>query len=206
MRISRRLLLPVAAGLAIPAWSSRAAESPDLTERALGKPDAPVSVIEFFSLTCPHCADFQRDTLPRVQSNLIDPGKLYYIFWDFPLDRVALLATMIARALPPERYEPFINALLETQDRWAFARGVNSAEELGKMAALAGMSSAEFNKAAADNSLRDWILKRQDEAVKEYGVDSTPSFVFNGKAEKNHRESGSIGYDAFAKAVAAAAG
>jgi protein-disulfide isomerase len=190
----------------MPPWSGRAAENPDLAERALGKPDAPVSVIEFFSLTCPHCADFQRETFPRVKTNLIDPGKLYYTFWDFPLNRLDVTATMIARSLPPGRYEPFIGALLASQDRWAYARGVNPIDELGKMAALAGMSSAEFNKAAADNDLRDWILKRQDDAVKKYGVDSTPTFVFNGKAEKDHRESGAIGYDAFAQAVASAAG
>lgn len=177
-----------------------------MTERAIGNPDAPVTVIEFSSLTCPHCAAFARDTMPQVQSQLIDTGKLRMVFGDFPLDQVALTASMVARSLPPERYWPFCEALFASQDRWAFARGVNSTDELAKMAALAGMSRDAFNTAIADQALRDWILKQQDQASKVYQVDSTPTFIFNGPAEKNHREAGARPYDDFAKLVAAAAG
>jgi protein-disulfide isomerase len=205
MQFSRRTLLSVVPALAIPGLA-RAAEGATMTERALGGADAPVSVIEFYSLTCSHCADFFRETFPRVKSELIDPGKLRYAFWDFPLDQVALTAAMVARSLPAERYEPFIGALLASQDRWAFARGVNSTEELAKMAALAGLSRAGFDKAIADTDLKNWILQRQDVAQKTYGIDSTPNFVFNGNAVKDHREPGSVGFDVFAKDVAAAAG
>jgi protein-disulfide isomerase len=177
-----------------------------MTERAIGKPDAPVTVIEFSSLTCPHCAAFARDTMPQIKSQLIDTGKLRMVFGDFPLDQVALTAAMVARSLPPERYEPFCAALFASQDRWAFARGVNSTDELAKMAALAGLSRDAFNTAIADQPLRDWILKQQDEAGKTYQVDSTPTFIFNGPAEKNHREAGARPYDDFARLVAAAAG
>jgi protein-disulfide isomerase len=177
-----------------------------LTERSIGKSDAPVSAVEWFSLTCPHCARFSQETMPQVQSQLIDTGKLRLIFGDFPLDQVALTASMVARSLPPDRYWPFCEALLASQDRWAFARNVNSTDELAKMAALAGMSRESFDKTIADTQLRDWILKRQDEASKIYNVDSTPTFIFNGPAEKNHREAGEQSYDAFAKMVAAAAG
>ena len=182
------------------------ATDPRFAERSLGKPDAPVSVTEWFSLTCPHCARFSRDTMPQIQSQLVDTGKLRYIAGDFPLDQVALTASMVARYLPPERYWPFCDALLASQDRWAFARNVNSTDELAKMAALAGMSRETFDKAIADTQLRDWILKRQDEASKVYNIDSTPSFIFNGPAQKNHREAGEQSFDAFAKLVAAAAG
>ncbi len=183
-----------------------AAGDPRFAERAIGKADAPVSVTEWFSLTCPHCARFSHDSMPQIQSQLVDTGKLRYIFGDFPLDQVALTASMVARYLPPERYWPFCEALLASQDRWAFARNVNSTDEIAKMAALAGMSRETFDKAINDAQLRDWLLKRQDEAAKTYNVDSTPSFIFNGPAEKNHREAGEQTYDAFAKLVAAAAG
>jgi len=176
------------------------------TERALGKPDAAVSAIEFFSLTCPHCAAFARETMPQVQTDLIDTGKLRMVFGDYPLDQVALTAAMVARSLPPERYWPFCEALFASQDRWAFARGVNSTDELAKMAALAGLSREAFDAAIGNQTLRDWILKQQDDAGKTYQVDSTPTFIFNGSAQKNHRESGSRPYDDFAKLVAAAAG
>jgi protein-disulfide isomerase len=191
---------PPAAATTAPAADARFAD------RALGKPDAPVTVTEWFSLTCPHCARFAHDTLPQIRSDLVDPGKLRYVAGDFPLDQVALTASMVARYLPVDRYWPFCDALLASQDRWAFARNVNSTDEIAKMAALAGMSRDTFDKAINDAQLRDWILKRQDEAAKVYKIDSTPSFIFNGPAEKNHREAGEQTFESFAKMVAAAAG
>src|SRR5258708_7758038 len=148
MQISRRLLLAVgtavlATGTARAQGSGSGADS-RMAERAIGSADAKVVVREFFSLTCPHCAAFHRDTMPRVHKDLIDTGKLRMIFHDFPLDQLALTAAAVARSLPPERYEPFAAALLASQDRWAFARGVNATEEMWKMAALAGMPRATF--------------------------------------------------------------
>lgn len=210
MPVSRRSLLAIVPTLALPglampqrAWAADAAPT---AERSLGAADAPVTVTEYFSLTCTHCAEFSRVTFPRIRSELIDTGKVRYVFFDFPLDQVALTAAMVARYLPAERYEPFTAALLASQDRWAFARGVNSTEELARMAALAGLNRDTFNKAIGDTDLKTWLLKRQDEAQKNFGIDATPSFVFTGKGTKDHRESGSIGYEAFAKAVAQVAG
>ena len=206
MQISRRSLLAVVPLLAISGPARAAAADAATGERSLGAADAPVTALDFYSLTCPHCAAFVRETLPRVKSELIDTRKLRLVFWDFPLDQLALTAAMVALALPPERYEPFTGALLATQDRWAFARGVNSTEELAKMAALAGLPRQAFNQAIANTALKNWILERQDYAQKTYGIDATPSFVFNGPAAKDHRESGALGYESFARAVAAAAG
>ena len=206
MTLSRRTLLltPLAATL-LPAIAL-AADDPRLAERAIGSPDAPVTVREYFSLTCPHCARFAAETLPQIRKKLIDTGKVRWIYEDFPLDQVALMAAMVARALPPARYEPFVLALLSSQDRWAFARDVNNTDELRKMAALAGMSAQTFNATIQDTKLRDAILTAQDQAVKKYHVDSTPTFIFNGKAQKDRRESGEMSYDAFAKVVAEVAG
>jgi protein-disulfide isomerase len=205
MQFSRRFLLQIGATLAIPGVA-RAVADDATAERSLGQADAPVTVTEFYSLTCPHCAAFHRETFPRVKSELIDTGKLRLVFWDFPLDQVALTAAVVARSLPPARYEPFTGALLASQDRWAFARGVNSTDELAKMAALAGLSREAFNQAIADTGLKNWIVQRRAEAEKTYGIDATPSFVFNGRGAKNRRESGSMSYESFAKAVAEAAG
>lgn len=204
MPLSRRSLLALAPALALVPLAAARAADPRLTERAIGSATAPVSVIEFFSLTCPHCARFARDTLPQIQSQLIDPGKLRYIFHDYPLDQVALMGAQVARALPPERYAPFTLALLASQDRWAFARGVDSRAELGKMAALAGLAPAAFNAAVDDTGLRDAILAQQDADTKTYAIDSTPSFVFNGANAHNRLESGEMTYAAFAKVVAEA--
>jgi protein-disulfide isomerase len=205
MQVSRRVLLALVPTLALPA-TARAAEDARFAERAIGAADAPVTAIEFYSLTCSHCAAFARETMPRVKADLIETGKLRIIYWDFPLDQVSLTATMVARSLPPERYVAFTSALLATQDRWAFARNVNSTDELARMAALAGMPRESFNRAIADTELRTWILTRQDEGQKKYGVDSTPSFVLNGPGAHDRREAGALGFDAFARVVAQAAG
>lgn len=194
MLISRRLLLPlVAAATALPrlAWADDRQG-----ERAIGKAGAKVTVIEFFSLTCTHCAAFSRETMPQVKKDLIDAGKVRYVFHDFPLDQVALTAAMVARALPPERYEPFIDALFASQDRWAFARGINATEELWKMAALAGMSRDTFDSAINDKTLRNWILQQQNDDQAKYHIDSTPSFLINGQ-----KYSGEMSYESFVKLI-----
>jgi len=198
MPVTRRLLLAAPALLAFAPAHAQPAD-PRMAERSLGASDAKVVVTEWFSLTCTHCAAFQKETFGQVRAKLIDTGRVRYVWRDFPLDQVALTAAMVARALPPERYEPFITALLASQDRWAFARGVNSTEELAKFAALAGLSRASFDKAVADTGLKQAILAAQDEGEKKFGVSSTPTFVMNGKPT-----SGAVSYDDFAKAVDAA--
>jgi protein-disulfide isomerase len=154
-------------------------------------------VQEFFSLTCTHCAHFANDVMPEVTKNLIDTGKLRFVYHDFPLDQVALTAAMVARALPPVQYEPFIAALFANQDRWAFAPGADTVGELGKFAALAGLSQDTFNATIADTALRNWIVAQQTADQKKYGIDSTPTFLIGGKTYP-----GAMEYDAFAKLVA----
>ena len=172
------------------------AEDPRLAERAIGKPDAKTRVIECFSLTCTHCAAFAQETFPEVKAKLIDTGKVYYIFHDFPLDQTALTAAMVARALPAERYEAFIGALFASQDRWAFAQGVNSTEEIWKMAALAGMSRTTFDATVADTGFRDAILAAQKADAARWNIDSTPTFVINGE-----KHAGEMDYATFSKLV-----
>jgi len=181
--MKRRIVLGGSAAMLAFGATARgvAAQDAQRAERAIGRADAKVTVIEFFSLTCGHCAAFARNVLPSVKEKLIDTGKLRLVYWDYPLDQLALMAAMIARHLPPERYEPFVLALLSTQDRWAFNRGANPTEELWKMAALAGMGRAAFDTAIADNALRDWILEQARSAQEKWRVDATPSFVVNGQ-------------------------
>ena len=200
MPLNRRDLPALVCGGIASAWLMRAvpalAASPEKSERSIGKPDAKVTVEEFFSLTCTHCAAFAHETMPQLKAALIDPGKVRWVFRDFPLDQVALTAAMVARHLPPDRYEPFINALFASQDRWAFARGVNSTEEIWKTAALAGMSRPTFDQAVGDDALRTWILQEQDAAQKRWNIDATPSFVINGQ-----KYSGEMSFDAFKKLI-----
>ena len=200
--LTRRLLLAAAAAAIAPAIRQARAQSDDprMAERSIGPQDAKVVVAEYFSLTCTHCAAFQRETFPQVKEKLIDTGRIRYVWRDYPLDQLALMGAMVAHALPPERYEPFVTALLSTQDRWAFARGVNPTEELAKMAALAGMARPTFDATIRDDKLKQAVLAVQDEGEKKFGVSSTPSFIMNGKLT-----AGAVSYDTFAKAVEAAA-
>jgi protein-disulfide isomerase len=211
MPLHRRSLLALAPALALaptlaPVGARAAEADPRLSERSIGRPDAPVTVMEFFSLTCPHCARFSRDVLPHIQKELIVPGKVRMVFHDYPLDQLALTAAMVARALPPERYEPFAAALFASQDRWAFARDVNSTEELAKMAALAGMSRQTFDATIKDDALRNAILQAQASDTNTYHIDSTPTFIFNGPKAKDSRHAGEMSFDEFARMVSEAAG
>ena len=157
-------------------------------------PAAKVTVLEFFSLTCTHCAAFSRITMPQVEKELIAPGKVRFVYHDFPLDQVALTAAMVARYLPPSQYYPFVSALFASQDRWAFARGINNTDEIWKLAALAGMGRPTFDQAIADTELKNWILQQQQADQDRWKIDSTPSFVINGQ-----KTAGEMSYDAFRK-------
>ena len=198
MLLSRRTLLAATATLATaPAFAADA--DPRMADRALGRDDAPVTMQEWFSLTCTHCAAWSKEVFPEVKAKLIDTGKLRYIYRDFPLDQVALTAAMVARALPASRYEAFVGNLLATQDRWAFARDVDSNAELFKRAALAGMPRATFDATVGDAALRTAILNEQQAGADKYKIDSTPTFIVG---EKSH--AGEQPYEAIARFVAAA--
>jgi protein-disulfide isomerase len=202
MLVQRRALFTLAAGAALVPLSGglraarAAAEDLTTAERAIGSPTAKVTVNEYFSLTCSHCAAFANETMPEVKKKLIDTGKVRWVFHDYPLDQVALLAAQVARYLPVDRYEPFVEALFATQDRWAFSPDANHTEEIWKTAGLAGMSRATFDKAIADTKLKDWILKQQQAAQTRWKIDSTPSFVIDGK-----KYAGEMSYADFVKLI-----
>ena len=197
MTISRRFLLTVVpTGLTLSRIAAARADDNPRADRFIGKADAKVTVGEYFSLTCTHCAAFAQGTFPELKRTLIDTGEVKWVFHDYPLDQTALTASMVARYLPVDRYEPFINALFATQNRWAFGRGNDPTDELWKIAGLAGMSRSTFDKALGDTALRDWILQEQKADTDKWKIDSTPSFVVNGK-----KYSGEMSYEAFRKLI-----
>lgn len=194
--IARRTLLGASAALAAaPALAQ--APDPRMGERAMGSASAPMTVIEFFSLTCSHCGAFHRDTWPRVKAELVETGRIRMVWRDFPLDQVALRAHAVARAFPAERYEAFLTALFTTQDRWAYARGADHKAEIGKIAALAGMPAAAFEAAWADDDLARAILAQRQQAEQEFRVQATPTFVFGRRVV-----GGNIAFDRFAREAA----
>ena len=199
MRLPRRSLLAGTALLATGPALAQSTPDPRLAERGVGRPEAPVRVLEFFSLTCSHCAAFHKETYPKVKAELVESGAIRLVWRDFPLDRLALVAAQVARSLPPERYEPFIGTLLTNQDRWAFTRG-EPLEELAKMAALAGMSRAQFEAAAKDEALARAILEARQTAEREVNVQATPPFAFQ-QGGRTRTQGGNIAFDRFQSLV-----
>jgi protein-disulfide isomerase len=194
--LDRRTML-AATGLVAAGPALAQGSDPRMGERALGSASAPMTVTEFFSLTCSHCGAFHRDTWPRVKAELVETGKIRMVWRDFPLDQVALKAAAVARAFPADRYEAFISALFATQDRWAYARGVDHKAEIGKIAALAGMSAAAFEAAWADDDLARAILVARQQAEQEFRIQATPTFVFGRRVV-----GGNIPFDRFQREAA----
>jgi protein-disulfide isomerase len=193
---SRRTLFVVGAGLSFaglhaPACAQELNLEAALAERTLGRDDAPITVIEYYSMTCPHCATFHVQTLPRVKQELIDTGRLKMLFRDFPLDRVALAAHMIARALPPSSHAGFVDILMQTQNAWATSR--DPVGEIAKLAAQAGMDRALFDAALANEALQRGVLQQRLVGEQQDRVEGTPTFV----ASTSRRASGGINFDRF---------
>jgi protein-disulfide isomerase len=153
------------------------AVDPVLGTRALGDPNAPVKIEEFFSLTCNHCADFHTGTFQALKRDYIDQGQVYFVFREFPLNGPALYGSMIARCLPEDRYADFVALLLREQDQWAF--GGDFRGSLKRNATLAGMSEEEFEQCFSNSELQMAIAEGISQATEAYNIRSTPSFVFN---------------------------
>ena len=166
-----------------------------LSERVLGDPKAPVTIIEYASLTCPHCADFQAHVLPEIKKAYIDTGKVKLINRDFPLDGVALRAAMLTRCVAPDRYHSLVDVLFKTQDQWATS--ADPVKSLAQLGVLAGLSPADADACLKDQALMDGILKARQAAADQAKVEATPTFVFNGGSE---RIEGAQSFDQF-KAV-----
>ena len=172
------------------------AEGPDtaaaLADRILGSVDAPVTLYDFSSLTCPHCADFHREILPKIKEKYIDTGKVRLIFRDFPLDRNALHAAMLARCADPKRYFGFLEVLFKGQAQWAHAP--DPLKALAQIGALGGVSAEAFAACMASKELSDALLQRTFEAQKKFQVQSTPTFILN---EGAGRVDGALPFEKF---------
>jgi protein-disulfide isomerase len=152
-----------------------------LPEIEIGKADAPVTIIEYASLSCPHCAAFHKDVFPALKSGYIDTGKVHFVIREFPHNEAALGGAVIARCLEPSRYFAFTSVLFAKQEDWAFKR--DSLTPLRALAKQAGMTDGEFDKCINDENLQQKILAGRDEGEKK-GVHSIPSFFVNGKLLK----------------------
>lgn len=196
MPINRRAALTLAGtGLVIAAVPALAQKAPPaletvsveelmkpgtLPDLVLGKADAPVTIVEYASMTCGHCANFHNKVFPALQEKYIDTGKVQFIFREFPLDNLAAAAAMLARCSGGDKTFPLIKVLFAKQEEWAFVRG-NPVPELFKVARQAGFTQESFDKCLTDQKLLDDITAGRERGSKTFAVNATPTFFINGK-------------------------
>jgi protein-disulfide isomerase len=148
-------------------------------EHIIGDPAAPVTIVEYASLTCPHCAAFHTETLPEVKKQLLDTGKARLVYRDFPLDQLALRASALVRCAQPLQRPAMLSLLFQTQATWARAQDPMGA--LAQIGRGVGMSEAAANACLQDQTVLDAVIAQRLEAEQKYKVASTPSFIIGGK-------------------------
>jgi protein-disulfide isomerase len=199
LTLSRRKLLTTAAWLVLAGAASSGGLLPRLTAPALaddapspadlaqagpegdvvtGSDKAPVTIIEYASMTCPHCAHFSMTTFPELKKRYIDTGKVRFIFREFPLDPLAAAGFMLARCAGNDKFMAVVETLFAKQEDWAVKEPIPPLKEIAKQF---GFTEKSFNQCLANQKLLDDIQSVRDRAAKTLGVNSTPTFFINGK-------------------------
>lgn len=168
-------------------------------DMVVGDSKAKVTIIEYASMTCSHCADFQKNTYPEIKEKYIDTGKVRLVFRSFPLDEPALRASMLAYCAGPERFHKFIDVMFSTQPNWAMNK--NYIEVLANIGKLGGVTGEEFDKCISNKALEEKIMQGKFDATTVLSVRSTPSFFINGVLYK-----GAHKFEYFAKVIDEAIG
>lgn len=170
--------VPEAQGTVDMAKLVEAGSLPDMT---IGKADAPVTIVEYASMTCPHCAHFHETTLPALKTKYIDTGKARLIYREFPFDPLAEAGFMLARC-SKDNYFPMVDVLFKQQQSWAGSQ--NPKDALLQISKLAGFTQESFEACLTDQKLLDDIRAVRARGEKDFKVDSTPTFFINGNVYK----------------------
>ena len=150
-----------------------------LPDVVIGKADAPVTIIEYASMTCTHCRDFHSESYPAIKKDYLDTGKAKLILREFPFDPRALAAFMLARCAGDERRTAMVDVMFDQQREWAAAE--NASVALLKIAQLAGLSQDQFKACLQNTELQKKVVAVQEAGQKEFGVSATPTFFVNGE-------------------------
>lgn len=152
--------------------------APPLPDAWIGKADAPITVIEYASMTCPHCAAFHRETFPTLKSKYIDTGKVRFVLREFPLDPLATAGFMLARCIGPDKRNAMIDLLFDEQTSWAFTD--KPLDGLLDVIKQTGMTKDAFNACLDKKDLYDQVNQERDIASQKFDVQATPTFFVNG--------------------------
>jgi protein-disulfide isomerase len=150
-----------------------------LSPRVEGSPDAKIKLVEYFSLTCPACAEFHTEVYPKIKEKYIDRGLVQMEYRDFPLDQWGLRAAALARCLEPKYYGAMVDVLLKQQSNWA--RSENVLGSLLKIGQLAGLNEENAKACMSNEKLLDGIISVRMTGNKKHNVNTTPSFLINGQ-------------------------
>jgi protein-disulfide isomerase len=162
------------AAVAADAPAAKAADEKAYREFVVGSAKAKVTIIEYASLSCPHCAHFQAETYPKLKKDYIDTGKVRLLYRDFPLDTRALAGAVIARCVAPDKGHKLVEILFAKQQDWAAAQ--NPLEPLRALAKSAGIPEEEVDKCLDKKELVSSIMDERERSVKTYQIDATPAF------------------------------
>ena len=157
----------------------------------IGDENAPITIIEYASMSCSHCAYFHTNTLPELKTEFIDTGKVRMVFRDYPFNYPALLGSMMMRCIPGDVRYDYMNALYQLQPNWVNRDPKITKKELYKIMQSGGMTKDEFDTCYGDIDNENLILEGVMAAQKDFNVKSTPSFVVNGnlvEGNKNIKE------------------
>jgi protein-disulfide isomerase len=192
------LMLAGQAGLAAPAQAQTVpmdellAPGP-LPDQVLGAAEAPVTIVEYASMTCPHCADFHAKTYPELKKRYIDTGKVRFIFREFPLDPLAAAGSMLARCAGEGKYFPMIETLFGQQKTWAVQKPIPPLLAIAKQA---GFTQQSFEECLSNQKLLEDIEKSRERAASKFGVNSTPTLFINGV-----KQSGALSFEDLEKKI-----
>lgn len=157
-----------------------------IIEMEQGNPDAPVTVVEYASFTCPHCATFHKTTYKQLKSDYIDTGKIRFVYREVYFDRYGLWASMIARCAGPDKFFGMTELIYDGQATWARSGGpAEIVSELSKIGRLAGLSEDTLDACLKDGTKAQTLVTWYQQNAEEDGIDSTPSFIINGEKHSN---------------------
>ena len=167
----------LAAGFAV--TTPARAQDDALPERSLGSSDATITIVEYASLTCSHCAHFHETTYPELKTQWIDSGKARFVYRHFPLDGLALRASALVECMEGDAFFGFLDLLFATQQTWS--RASDPIKALQDLAKQAGMDEATSEACLTDDAVITQVLAQRQQASADFDVDSTPSFIVNDK-------------------------
>ena len=153
----------------------------------VGDKNAPVTIIEYASLSCSHCANFHNNTLNDLIKEYVDTGKARIVFRDFPFNYPALLGSMVLRCIPEDVRYDYMNALFQLQQKWVVRENAKSTQELYKIMQSGGMTKEEFETCTNNVELENTILQALIAAQNEFNIQSTPSFLINGNLVEGNK-------------------